>query len=227
VRKLSLSGALRINDRPAGACGTGPLERLRCLHRPHLFVPADDVWQAGRNVLEFEIYANDRQMNGLGTVMVGNAAVLDQGPYRLRMLWHVETVHALTWITLTLGILSLAMAVLLRTESVYLWFGLTSLANAASNLNVLITSTPVSFEFFSWFVFAGRMVSTPLMLMTMLSYFGKSTARLRNLLTGSIVVMPAMVWWDGNARWLDPTSRQTRCGRSRSSGICAGRHLLA
>ncbi len=202
VRKLSLSGALHVNGRAVGACGTGPLELLRCLHQPHLFVPPQDVWQAGRNSLEFEIFANDRQMNGLGTVVVGNARALDQGPYRFRMLWQVETIHALTWITLTMGVLSLAIGLVLRTESVYLWFGLTSIANAASNMNVLVTTPPVSFEVFSWFVFASRMVSTPLMLMTMLVFFGKSTPLRRGLLSGSVVVLPALVWGFGNARWL-------------------------
>ena len=202
VRKLSLSGALSVNGRSAGTCDVGALESLRCLHRPHLFVPPQDLWKAGRNTLEFEIFANDRQMNGLGTVVVGDAAALDQGPYRSRMLWQVETIHALTWITLTLGVLSLAVGLVLRTESVYLWFGLTSIANAASNLNVLVTAPPVAFETFSWFVFASRMVSTPLMLMTMLAFFGKSTPLLRRLLGGGALVLPALVWAFGNARWL-------------------------
>ena len=43
LRKVSLSAALTVNGRPAGACGTGPLEELRCLHRPQLFIPPVDV----------------------------------------------------------------------------------------------------------------------------------------------------------------------------------------
>lgn len=202
VRKLSLSGALRVNGRAVAACGTGPLELLRCLHRPHLFVPPEDIWQVGRNVVEFEIFANDRQMNGLGSVVVGNAEVLDHGFYRLRMLWQVELIGALTWITLTMGALSLAIGLVLRTESIYQWFGLTSLVNAASNMNVLVTSPPVSFETFSWFVFASRIVSTVLMMMTMLAFFRKLSSSLRGLLGMSLVLLPALVWGSGNARWL-------------------------
>lgn len=202
VRKLSLSGALHVNGRPAGACGTGPLEMLRCLHQPQLFVPPQDIWQAGHNTIEFEIFANDRQMNGLGGVLVGDARALDQGPYGFQRFWQVETIRALTWISLTTGVLSLAIGLVLRTESVYFWFGLTSLANAASNLNVLVSSPPVSFETFSWFVFASRMVSTLLMLMTMLAFFGRSTPWLRGVLGSSAVVLPALIWVFGNNRWL-------------------------
>ncbi len=202
VRKLSLSGALHINGRAVAACGTGPLELLRCLHQPHLFIPPQDVWHAGHNVIEFELFANDHQMNGLGSVIVGVARELDRGVYRPTMLWQVETIHALTWITISLGVLSLAIGWVLRTESIYVWFGLTSLANAASNLNVLVTSPLVSIETFNWFVFASRMVSTPLMLMTMLVFFGKSTPFLRTLVGGSVVVLPALIWGTANARWL-------------------------
>lgn len=202
VHKLSLSGALHVNGRAVAACGTGPLELLRCLHRPYLFVAPAGIWLAGRNTLEFEIYANDRQMNGLGRVLVGQAQALDQSVYRFRMLWQVEVIRALTWITLTMGVLSLAIGLVLRTESIYQWFGLTSLANAASNLNVLVTSPPVSFETFSWFVFTSRMVSTVLMMMTMLAFFGKLSPRLRALLGLSAVLLPALVWGFGNARWL-------------------------
>ncbi|MEN9314282.1 MAG: hypothetical protein RIS35_675 [Pseudomonadota bacterium] len=202
VRKISLSGALRINGRSVAACGNGPLEELRCLHRPQLMVPPPDVWRAGRNTLEFEVFANGRQMNGLGRVTVGDAHALAQGPFRTQMLWQVETIHALTWITLTLAVLSLAVWAVLRTESVYLWFGLASLANAANNLNVLVTSPSVGFETYSWFVFASRMVSVPLMLLTMLAFFGKETPLTRRALVASAIVAPALLWALGNALWV-------------------------
>lgn len=200
LRKLSLSGNLQVNGRPAGACGSGPLEALRCLHRPQLFIPPVDVWRVGRNTLEFEIFANDRQMNGLGTVVVGDAEALDHGPFRLRMLWQVETIRALTWMAVTLGLLSLAVGAVLRTDPVYLWFGLASLANAASNLNVLVTAPPVGFELFSWFVFASRLISATLTILAMLAFFDRTTAVRRRLLVVCAVLMPALLWVFGNER---------------------------
>lgn len=202
VRKLSLSGALTVNGRPAGACGVGALEALRCLHRPQLFVPPSDVWRAGTNTVEFEIFANDRQMNGLGVVLVGDAYALSTGPHRTRMLWQVESIHALTWITLALAVLSLAVGAVLRKESVYLWFGVASLTNAASNLNVLVTTPAVGFELFSWFVFAIRMTSVALMQLMLLSFFGKATRTRRRALLGYALATPVLLWFLGSERWL-------------------------
>ncbi|HPB76932.1 MAG TPA: hypothetical protein PLY96_16990, partial [Chromatiaceae bacterium] len=78
VPKLSLSGQVSLNGQWVGACGLAPLEDLRCLHQPHLFVPPRDLWRPGINVIEFEIYANSRQMNGLAPVWIGSAQALDQ-----------------------------------------------------------------------------------------------------------------------------------------------------
>lgn len=202
LRKVSLSAALTVNGRPAGACGTGPLEELRCLHRPQLFIPPVDVWRAGTNTVELEVFANDRQMSGLGTVVIGDAHALDTGPYRTRWLWQVESIHALTWITLALAVLSLAVGAVLRTDSVYLWFGIASLTNAASNLNVLVTTPPVGFELFSWFVFAIRMASVALMQLMLLSFFGKATPLRQRALVGYALATPALLWFLGSERWL-------------------------
>lgn len=202
LRKVSLSAALTVNGRPAGACGTGPLEELRCLHRPQLFIPPVDVWRAGVNTVEFDVFANDRQMSGLGTVFIGDAHALDTGPYRTRWLWQVESIHALTWITLALAVLSLAVGAVLRSDSVYLWFGIASLTNAASNLNVLVTTPPVGFELFSWFVFAIRMASVALMQLMLLSFFGKATPLRQRALVGYALATPALLWFLGSERWL-------------------------
>lgn len=202
LSKVSLSAALTVNGRPGGACGTGPLEALRCLHRPQLFIPPVDVWRAGTNVVEFEVFANDRQMSGLGAVSVGDAHALNEGPYRTRWLWQVESIHALTWITLTLAVLSLAVGAVLRTDSVYLWFGIASLTNAASNLNVLVTTPPVGFELFSWFVFAIRMASVALMQLMLLSFFGKATPLRQRALVGYALATPVLLWFLGSERWL-------------------------
>jgi diguanylate cyclase (GGDEF)-like protein len=188
LRKLSLSASLAVNGRPAGVCGTGPLEDLRCLHRPQLFIPPIDVWQTGANTIEFELFANDRQMNGLGAVFIDDARVLDQSRYRTRLLWQVESIHALTWTTLTLA--------------VYLWFGIAGLANAASNLNVLVTMPPVGFELFSWFVFAIRMASVALMQLMLLSFFGKATTLRRRVFLGYALAAPVLLWFLGSERWL-------------------------
>ena len=133
VGKMSLSGRLSVNGRLIGGCEPGDLTRIRCLHRPYLFRTPGWVWQPGANLIEFEIYADDRQMNGLSAPVIGDADALDRNLYLPDYLLRIETIHMLTWASLTLGILALAVGLMLRNESAYLWFGLASITNAMSN----------------------------------------------------------------------------------------------
>ena len=202
VRKLSLSGQVSLNGHAIGACGLGVLENLRCLHQPQLFVPPTSLWQVGTNTLEFEIYANDRQMNGLSPVQVGSARALDQGPYLQQRLWQVDLLQGLTWVVLCLGGLALTVAWILRSERLYLWFGLCSIANALSNWNVLVTAPLVGFEVFSWFVFSVRMVSAPLLILMLLAFFDRDRSPVTPVLLGFTLLMPLAVWVSGNNRWV-------------------------
>lgn len=202
VSKVSLSAQLALNGQPLGACEPGPLEELRCLHRPYLFVPPVGLWQAGTNTIEVEVFANQRQMNGLAPVQVGSAQELDRGPYLRDRLLRVELIRALTWVSLCLGLLALAVAAILRTENVFLWFGLCSIVNALSNLNVLVSTPLVGFELFSWFIFSSRMVSVPLLLLTLLVFFERAGVAVRRGLVGYALLMPLIVWLGGNDRWM-------------------------
>jgi PAS domain S-box-containing protein len=202
VSKLSLAGRLRLNGVDVGACGLAPLENLRCLHQPQLFTPPASLWHPGINILEFEIFANDRQMNGLSPVRVGSADALYEGPYLRKWLWQVELLQGMSWLAACLGGLALVVAWLLRPEKLYLWFGLCSIANALSNLNVLVTTPLVGFELFSWFVFSIRMITTPLGLGMLLTYFERSTPAIERLLMACVVVMPVLTWLSGSNRWV-------------------------
>ena len=202
VPKLSLSGQVSLNGQWVGACGLAALEDLRCLHQPHLFVPPPDLWQAGTNVIEFEIYANPRQMNGLSPVWVGSAQALDQGPYLHQRLWQVELLRGLTWVVLCLGGLALVVAWILPGERMYLWFGLCSIANALSNLNILVTTPLVGFELFSWYVFTIRLVSAPLFFLMLLAFFDRARGWPQGFLLTCVLLMPWVTWISGNNRWV-------------------------
>ncbi|KAA6187804.1 response regulator [Thiohalocapsa marina] len=202
IPKLSLSGQLSLNGTLVGGCAIGALEDLRCLHQPNLFVPPPALWRAGDNRIDLELYVDPRQMNGLSPVQLGLAADLYRGPYLQRHLLQVESLRVLTWIVLSLGLLALALAWILRTEALYLWFGLCAIANALSNLNVLVTAPLVSTELYSWFVFSIRMVTAPLFLLMLLAFFGRARGWLKSLLIGYALLMPVATWLSGNDRWV-------------------------
>ncbi len=202
VSKLSLSGRLWVNGQLAAACEQGPLALTRCHHQPHLFVPAPSLWLAGDNQLEFEIHATPHQTNGLSAILVGPADALNRGPMLQRHWWQVSLLGGLSWMGLSLGLLMLAVGLVLRQDSVYRWFGLTSIANALSNLNVLVTLPLVQLELFSWFVFVSRLLASVLMLITLIMFFEGRLPRLRRWLMVYAVLAPLLIGLSQNNRWV-------------------------
>ena len=202
VRKLSLSGRVFLNGELVGACEQAPLERLRCLHHPYLFVPTPSLWRVGENQLEFEIYATARQDSGLSSVVVGDAAGLRAGSYGNRHILQVGMIQALTWLSALVGVLSLAIAAVLRRESVFLWFGLAAVAQALSNLNWIITRPAIDIEVYNWFVFASRLLAAPISLVAFLAVFRQTRPRLKWSLLAYGVLAAAAVWPSGTDRAL-------------------------
>ena len=98
IPKISLAGNLSVNGHYAASCGIGPLDDLRCLHRPQLLVVPPEFWRAGPNTLDFEVYATSRQMNGLSRVTVGDPAVLADSGYRSLLWFKVDLLVGLAWL---------------------------------------------------------------------------------------------------------------------------------
>ena len=195
VSKLSLSGRLSLNGEEVGSCAEGRLQEVRCLNHPNLFVPPKGAWRVGVNTLDFEVYANSRQANGLTPVLVGDALELRQGPYRKSHLLKQDIAEGISWVSLLLGLLSLAVALVLRSASLYFWFGLTCLSSALVNMSFLTTYPAVNGDLFSWFIFASRMASICLLLLTFLYLFAKeeSLRWLQKLLVAYAIFGPALV----------------------------------
>jgi signal transduction histidine kinase len=200
LAKMSLAGRFYLNGQLIASCGTGSLELLRCLHQPQFFVPPPSIWIKGVNHLVFEIYANNRQMNGLSPVFVGDADSLYRGLFSFRYGLQVELLRGLTWVVLSIGLIALGVASILRKEWMYWWFGLCAIFNSLSNLNVLITYPFVNEELYSWFVFSSRLVTAPLFVLLVLEFFGRCGKWWRSLFLGYALIMPFVTWFSGNDR---------------------------
>ncbi len=200
MKKISLAGELRINGRDGGSCARADIRRARCLHQPQLLVPPQDAWRIGLNKIEFTVWGDARQPNGLSQVNVGPLSLI--GPaYSSRYFWQVEAIHILTMALLTMGVLTLVYGIWLdpqqRTQC--LLFGGSSVVNALCDLNILLEVPPVGAELYSWFTFSVRLLSMQLFTVTLLGFFGR-LPRWRWLgwsvwLGGA----PALVWLGGNS----------------------------
>ncbi|MEN9314626.1 MAG: hypothetical protein RIS35_1019, partial [Pseudomonadota bacterium] len=201
VPKLSRSGQLALNGDAIGACGPRPLEELRCHQQPQYFAPDPSRWKAGLNEIEFEIHVTPRQTNGLSEVYVGPAGPLFHEAYRSRMFWQVDLIDMLSWVTLGFGILSLLYHTVFRSERLYFWFGLTCVANVASNLNHLVTISSLDYLLVDWFMFSTRLVYTCFLGLTFLAFFRRDRPAFKLGLCAYAVGSPALVWlFDSDAR---------------------------
>ena len=200
VPKIALSGQLSINGQLHGPCERGALDHVRCLHRPQLFSASPQFWRAGPNELRFEIYADGRQSNGLSGVWVGDLDALDRDFYSWRQWLQVDLLAGLTWLSALLGVLALAVGAVLRKDSVYVWFGLTSLANAAANSSLQTGQPPLDADAFSWLIFVSRFVSGHLLILMFAAFFEKLRPRVRMLVLSYVLLAVIGIGLSGNNR---------------------------
>jgi signal transduction histidine kinase len=200
VRKMALSGTVYINGQLLESCERGALEQVRCLHRPYLFNAAPSLWKVGTNELRFDVYADARQSNGLSDVWVGEVQVLDSRFYRWRHWLQVDLMTGLTWLSGVLGILALAVSAVLRKDSVYLWFGLTSVFNALASGSVFMARPPMDADAFSWLVFTSRFVSGHLLILMFASFFEKLRPWVRSSVLIYVLISALVIALSDNNR---------------------------
>ena len=200
VPKMSLSGAFYVNGEWVGNCGAEALELSRCLHRPHLFTPPLSLWQQGRNELEFRVWVNGQQMNGLSQVRVGDALTLYHEALAPGLFWRVSVIQALMWVSVGLGLISLGIAAVLRQTPTYFWFGLCCLAYAVSCVNELWVNFPNDPRLLSWVIFSSRMVTVPLLILTFLTVVPDRLSWLKKTLVLFAVMAPVLIGLTENSR---------------------------
>lgn len=200
VSKISIAGSLYLNGQYISSCDQGRLEDLRCLHKPNLFTTPASAWRVGDNIVEFVVYANARQPNGLSPVSVGSIDELHESAYRLRQWIKIEFLVGFAWISTVFGFLSLAVSLILRKETAYLWFGLACLSHSVSLLNLTVSRPLIHIEVFTWMVFTARLVATPMAVLTMLALFDKLRRWMIVVLVGFAVLGPLIVGLSGTYR---------------------------
>jgi signal transduction histidine kinase len=202
VVKMSLAGSVSVNGQFFGACERGLLTEVRCLHRPYLFKVPVAMLKTGANELQFEIYADARQFNGLSGVAIGPVEALDSLFYLWRYWIQVDLMAGLSWLSGVLGLMALAVGIVLRKDSVYLWFGLTSLVNAVATASFFMSRPMMDEDVFSWLIFVSRFASGHLLILMFFSFFEKLKPRLYWAVLVYVVVSAALIGLSDNNRTL-------------------------
>jgi signal transduction histidine kinase len=98
--------------------------------------------------------------------------------------------------------MALAVGIVLRKDSVYLWFGLTSLVNAVATASVFISRPMVDVDVFSWIIFASRFASGHLLILMFVSFFEKLKPRLYAGVLSYTFISVALIGLSDNNRTL-------------------------
>jgi len=178
IAKLSLSGRLIHNGQPFWACGAAELPELRCLHRPHLIQLPARFLDPGLNVLEFEIFADGQQMNGLSPVIVGPYVELFNKHYRPMRFLKVDLIFALAIFAGVAGLLSLSAAAAAPGGRLFLVFAAAAIFESIAaflmfNPMILLGDKEIS----SWLIFNARYVAVLLKLLLLFEAFGRLRLR--------------------------------------------------
>jgi signal transduction histidine kinase len=177
ISKLGLSGQLIRSGQLIWSCGAAELSQLRCLHRPHLIQLPAGFLDPGHNVLDFEIYADSRQMNGLSPVIVGPYSKLLYKHYRLMRFLKTDLVQILAIFAGVAGFLSLAVGLTGQRDRLFLVFGAAAIFELLAAFAVLAVDPVGNREITSWLVFTGRFVAVLLKLVLFYEAFGRLTLR--------------------------------------------------
>lgn len=195
VPRVALSADMHVNGQWAAACGTLPLERLRCLHLPQLFGIAPGLLRLGENTIDLNVHATSRQANGLSAVQLGDKAALAETVYRRQWLATAGVYRALAWLSASVGLIALLVGIRLRDDPVFVWFAAAAIVNAFAQLNWVLTEVRIPPDLFSFLSFASRGVSGPLALIALIAAFGRLDAsrRLVRLLLGLVLIVPVVI----------------------------------
>lgn len=202
INKLSLAGAVYLNGHLVDQCAHGEIERIRCLHRPQLFKPALQLWQAGRNDIEIEIYGTPRQASGLSEVRIDDADRLYRDFYAPRYWWVVTVNEWLAFSVFAFGLLSLLVGFSLRGEATYRWYGLTCMGLVASFTYLIPDQLPIPVEWLNWLIVTGRLLAAQLFVLTCLSLFERLQAWQTRLTLGYGLISAVLFYLAGANRWV-------------------------
>lgn len=192
IDRVSRSGRVFVNGHEVGSCAPGPLETLRCVRHPVWLQVPPELWRAGSNDIEIEVFANRMQLNGLSPVVVGPAATVYDRHYQPTRLVRQDLPLALQWALFAIGLISLMVGALHRAEGrhLFLWFGLACMLRGISMFYAVIVDVWLDMLLTQWLFTAARLTSIPVMLLVLLALSDKRWRWLERLLAGYAMVLP-------------------------------------
>lgn len=152
IPRLNMNAAVYFNGVQIGNGGQMHARLTRNWNRPLYFTLPQSLWHTGNNALIIHLKAYPG-VGMLSPLIIGPDEIL-KPIFLKRQFLQNEVTQIFAALLVLIGAFSLGLWYLRRQDSVYLWFGASSLCWAAFNLHLFVRDPPIQGGLFLWFAHA-------------------------------------------------------------------------
>lgn len=178
--RLNMNAAVYFNGQFLGDGGRLTEPVARNWNRPLYFTIPPGLWRAGENVIDVRLRVYPSYAV-LAPVLVGPQSIL-KPQYEWRKFLQNDVSEILFFTSLGVGLFMLALWLRRRRDTLYLWFGLSTLSWSTFSLNMFIRDIPVAAKAWWWLCHLAIDAWIALLALFVLRFIGRCEPRLERAL---------------------------------------------
>lgn len=188
--RLCMNAAVYLNGMFLGDGGKFSDPISRNWNRPLLFLAPPSLLQPGENTLLLRVHSPSYSLGGLSAVYVGPESEL-RPEYEGKFFRRITLNQAVTLIIATMGLFMLDLWRRRRQDTMYGFFGMSSLVWAVHSSNLFIHSIPFSARLWETMIASSVQVFVSLIMISLLRFLGLRKPPLERVLWLILVASPA------------------------------------
>lgn len=188
--RLSMNAGVYLNGVFLGDGGKFDDPVARNWNRPLLFPISPALLQPGENTLNIRVHSPSYSLGSLSTVYVGAESVL-RPEYEDKFFWRITLNQTTTLIIAAMGLFMLDLWRRRRQDSMYGFFGLSTLVWAVHSSNLFIQTLPIAGRLWEEIVASSVQVFVSLIMISLLRFLGLQKPALESVLWLILIASPA------------------------------------
>ena len=188
--RLSLNAGAYLNGVFLGDGGKFDEPVARNWNRPLLFPISPALLKPGENTLHIRVHSPTYSLGSLSTIYVGAESVL-RPEYEDKFFWRITLSQTTTLIIAAMGLFMLNLWRRRRQDSMYGFFGLSSLVWAVHSSNLFIQTLPIAGRLWEEIVASSVQVFVSLIMLSLLRFLGLRKPLLERALWLILMASPA------------------------------------
>lgn len=169
--RLCMNAAVYLNGALLGSGGSFSQPVARNWNRPLLFTFAPGLLKVGNNHLLIRVYSPAFSLGSLNSVFIGNEETLRQ-VYDRSFFLHITLNQTATLIITVMGVFMLVLWWRRRQDTMYGYFGLSSLVWAFNSTNLFIRDNPFQANLWETLINASFQVFISFLMLAILRFLG-------------------------------------------------------